>query len=388
MNTNTTTGREDFAQAVSEMRVLDAALARQLHELAHVTDARFAVYASVLQRSARIAANCGSAVAAVRWNLAGALAAKSVIAAGKAISARKHNQKLDKLLDDKRKIASGRLDTLRELRPRIARNADTFGRLMQSYASRPIDPANVPALTAPVWQALECRRSALHMQALAGFLESEYTAWLGGEHSGNLAYPVPADANRLIYKELYGDKPPRQLFEQTAAEGIRTGRDLMLLADPALALMAVHGGADDGAVLCIDTEQCSPEVAAAIKANPGLSSYAELVADYSAAAGRNPVPLWNVLCACIAAATAANFWLAGDFSVWTRALGSVVYLLFAARVWQRTRRSIISAHVATVRALAAKVADYVRNISGDFAVPEADLSRRDPTSEALKSFIE
>lgn len=384
VNTQQNTGRDEFVRAAAEMRALEAALSEQLEALRRLDDARLGACASVLQRSARIAAACGSAAAAVKWNLAGAMAAKTVVAAGRAVSARNHNRRLESLLADKRRIASDRLAMLRALRPRIDRAADSFGRLMQACAGRSLAPGWAAAAGESLWQALECRRSALHFQALAAFLEDEYTAWLAGRQRGDTPFPTPADANRHVAAELFREASLRSAFEEAAADGIADGRSLMLLSDPALVMMALHDG---GEPMELDLSQCAPEAAEVLRANPALGAYGELTGAYTAAARRNPLVAWDITAFILAADTLAVFWACGEFTLAARIAGTAVYAVLGARIWLTTRRRIITAHVAAVRALGGRVADYVRGVCGDYTVAEADLSPRDPAAEALNAFF-
>ncbi len=387
MNQSNNTASAPFVRAVSEIRALEAELDSQLRALEEVSDRRMALYASVLRRTARIAAGCGSAVAAVRWNLAGAFAAKAVIAASKAAAARRHNAGLDKLLKSKRAIAAAKLPALQALRGRIDANGVATERLARQYGAVSIATGRAAAETPAALQALECRRSSMHLAAVADFLEAEYSAWLDGRQRGRRIYPLPVHTLRRLAAQTYGNDL-RGAFVAAATEGVRSGADLMLLADPALALLALHGGDDRAQLFTLDLGACEPEAAAVISANPALTDYRSRVAEYTAASRRNPVVAWDIVAALISAAALTAVWLPESFALPAKIIGTVAYLAGGARIWLTTRRRIIRAHVDCVRALAAGVADYVRDLCGEFAMPQPDLERRHPGAEALKSFLE
>lgn len=235
--------QEMLQDAIANIEAVEKELDEQFQFLGEEVDEGFAQLGSLCRQGMQIAKSVGKvfdskkvaeglgALAYVGGAVFGAMQQINVAVA--------HNEALDKLLKQKKKIATEKLAMIEVLVKKTERNLSSMRRLVDSEAGKEFDFSVLSKSEFALQLGNMIRNMALFRQSyyhkiLTEFLCSEYKAWKRGEHYGSKTRPSYYDVNCCIVADFYKGQRVSAIIPHVFQKDVLSGTDVYVLTDASL----------------------------------------------------------------------------------------------------------------------------------------------------------
>lgn len=171
--------------------------------------------------------------------------------AAKAASA--HNEALDKLMQQKVKIANAKFDSISRVQKLAERNDATFFKalshdLVQEYNESDLvaDPAITNDIISEIHRVEATFKMASYNLMMVNFLLDEYKAWMNYQQRSETSRPVMSFVNNRINDWMFDCNNGlgldlQSVISRNGRNGKITGAELLFLTDPSITACSLYG---------------------------------------------------------------------------------------------------------------------------------------------------
>jgi len=193
-------------ECLREIQKIEKELTSQLQILSETIDKNFGTISTNIRELTNLAteSTIGLVTDKRRAQLAMAGAAASVVVdvAGQTYAAYKHNQKLDKIMEQKRKIAEAKKDSIVRIIPIATKVNERLEKLLineagKRYVSKELKTSlTLSMLVDNMDKFLDMYRTSEYFVRIANYLKDEYEAWNKGKQTSTTKRPDSLDVNK------------------------------------------------------------------------------------------------------------------------------------------------------------------------------------------------
>lgn len=378
--------QEQFDKCLAELKSIESAILPQLNELAQKIGGTYKYYADLVMKLGSDLSNMANSETGNKIYNTTALVARGIESYGAYKAAKEHNRKLDEMMALKRSMAGQKRKQITDWLPRISTNVEKSKRLCEHQFSKNIPLENISSALVSLQQKfLNLYRTNLYYESLAQWMHKEYSSWLNGQQTCGVPTPSLYDINTELAKKIYGANMYDHFQRAVESNIFILGKDISLIADPQLALMAL-----DSYDKCLEIHSgnANPAISKILDENEGIKYYNDNVTELCKSLNRDPVFSWN----CIAAVFAAVFFLIMFFcreSFSTGAFWTILLIgeLCTFRVWNKYRKKIYIIFAEEVSALMNDVDSATKRLCGYIEQEEIDYEKKSAVSAAVSQFF-
>lgn len=381
--------RQEYEVLLANMKKIEAEIIPQLEMLGEQIPEIYKGYANVVRTTVDQTLRILSLkeTTSNRLYLAAEIGARSVEAYGAWKAAREHNRLLDKFLTTKKKIAELNLSKIELALQESDKNLIGVNKRFDSYSQIQYDLTSenddtIIRVSNLLLRQLILYRTNLFLSKMCRYLKAEYKAWSNGQQTSKVPQPDYYLVNGDILKGLFSKDIFRVLEEAGDSQGQLTGAQIMLLADPQLAVYALKD-----TIAKINYNNTSRPVGILLRNNPGLPYYLNEMQPLIEEINNDSI--YNIyiygICAFIAVVCLCIWWIPGAW--WTRLIIGVIATAGIFRITSKNSLKLKVMHVTQTLESMAVVDDNIESYCGKVNVPEIDYTRKSAISAVLKSFF-
>ena len=380
--------QKEYEILLADVKELEAQILPQLEKLGKELPEIYGEYANVVRETVNTALNILSLGERTTNNvqLAAEIGARTLEAYGAWKAAQKHNKMLDKFLATKKKYGELNLSKIEKGLSESNKILVKVKKLFTAYASTQYDLTGKDKETVERFSNLLIRnlilyRTNLFITRLCEYLKAEFLAWSNGTQTSSMPQTDYFIINEEILNNLFGKKHFNALEEAGDSEGVLSGAQIMLLADPQLSMYSLKD------TICnINYNEASTTVKWLLWNNPGFHYYLDKISPLIDQMIEKPEKkiLKNGLL-CFAIVVLISIFIIPD-RMW--ALNIVILSAIAIyRIIKVNSKKAMIYHVSNTIESAAQTDDEIESYCGKVNKVEIDYTRKDALSESFKAFF-
>lgn len=381
--------QQEYDLLLADVKKIEAEIMPQLEMLGKEIPEIYKGYANVVRATVNEALKILTLKesTAGRLQLAAEIGARTMEAYGVWKAAREHNRMLDKFLVTKKKIAELNLSKIERALIESDRTLQNVKKRFTTYAQIQYDLTiedndTITRISNLLLRQLVLYRTNLFLSKICKYLKAEYMAWNQGKQTSNVPQTDYYSVNRDILKSLFTSNLFEAIELAGDSEGRLTGAQIMLLADPQLAVYALKD-----TLAQINFTNASKPVNVLINNNPGLAYYVNQTVPLVKEIKKNSI--YNIyLFALIAFATVVClciWFIPGVW--WSRLIIGVVASSGIIRITTKNHLKLKVMHVTQTLESIAVTDDEIESYCGKVNLPNIDYKRKDALSLALKTIL-
>lgn len=239
--------QNELALCLNDMKEVEKELDAHLQLLGDKVDKGFAQIQKLNSESLKAAdelskmghPKVGMVVAVAGVAISGVMGAINEMEAASA-----HNAALQKLMEQKVKIAREKISSMIALKPKALRPYLKLQKLLkkeleQKYSDHDLmeNPESLEGIIGNIARVMEIYKTSRYNIMTIDYLIAEYKAWLNYNQKSDLMRPIMCHVNNELYYDLFCDDKSYNLnitMTRTGANGKISGAELMFLSSPSL----------------------------------------------------------------------------------------------------------------------------------------------------------
>ena len=316
----------------------------------------------------------------------GEILARGIESYGTYKAVKQHNELIDRYVEVKRSHASHNIDKIRLLHEKMERMISTSQKFFSKAAEVSYDFRNKTEETIVGQSNLTLRfltlyRTNLFLLEISRYLLHEFQAWSEGSHSSEEIMPGYFSVNGRIVLYLFGENAFQAFEQATESDGVLSGAEIMMLADPQMCAFILRGN------LCeFIAQEASVPVRFLLENNEGFRLYEKNSVVAIREMRYNPTLIVDLLCLAAVAGIillGILFFPHGALRWWVMSVGVAAVL----RIDIKNRMKAKIVHIE-------KVSGIIDAMNADLAVycgyveqPSMDYEKKNEIKESIKTFF-